>query len=61
MIERKRPIIDAVEKMFEDTLTPFEYKKTRFGNAAEGVDDRADAIIVAMKLLTTIDDRVTLS
>lgn len=48
MLERKRPIIERVSKLYEDTLTPFEYGLTYKGNPEPGTDDRADAILIAL-------------
>jgi hypothetical protein len=56
MLERKKPIIETIERIYADTLTPFEYQKTVHGNPVEGTDDIADGIVVAIKLLTFAEE-----
>jgi len=45
---KKEPIIKFVYEKYKDSSTPFEYELTRHGNPSGGVDDKCDAIILAL-------------
>jgi Holliday junction resolvasome RuvABC endonuclease subunit len=46
--QKKKVIIDFVQKIYENTDTPFEYSMTKQGNPVVGTDDIADSIVVAL-------------
>jgi len=46
--EKKKPIIDYIFQYFNNTNTPFVYEITNKGNPKPGVDDMADALVLAI-------------